>query len=31
MSDLGVIVIIVLALVVALICMEIAFERRPPK
>ena len=31
MSDLGVIAIIVLALVVALICLEIAFERRPPK
>jgi len=31
MSNQGVIVIIVLALVVALICMEIAFERRPPK
>ena len=31
MSNQGVIVIIVLALVVALICLEIAFERRPPK
>ena len=31
MSNTGVIVIVALALVVALIAFEIAFERRPPK
>ena len=31
MSDMGVIVIIILALVVAFVAFELAFERRGPK